>query len=102
LRSGETLVTSSYVLLEMHALVQGRLGMQSTHRLHENFEPLVEIIWVDAALHAMALASVLAAGRRQLSLVDCASFVIMRQAGVRQVFTFDEHFREQGFQLASA
>lgn len=102
LRNEEALLTSSYVLLELYALVQSRIGIQAVNRLHEAFEPLLDIHWVDAAVHATALAAVLTAGRRQLSLVDCASFVIMRANGVRQAFTLDEHFREQGFQLASA
>ncbi len=48
------------------------------------------------------MASVLAfltAGRRALSLVDCASLVVMRRLGVEKAFTFDRHFAEQGFML---
>jgi predicted nucleic acid-binding protein len=41
--------------------------------------------------------AVLAATRKKLSLVDCASFQTMRELGVRSVFCFDSHFREQGF-----
>jgi len=39
----------------------------------------------------------LAAARRQLSLVDCASFVVMRAHGLTRAFGFDAHFAEQGF-----
>jgi predicted nucleic acid-binding protein len=31
--------------------------------------------------------------------VDCVSFQTMRQSGVRHVFCFDAHFREQGFMV---
>ena len=41
----------------------------------------------------------LAAARKKLSLVDCVSFQIMRQQGVRAAFCFDSHFREQGFDV---
>jgi predicted nucleic acid-binding protein len=39
------------------------------------------------------------ANRRQLSLVDYTGFETMRHLGIEKVFTFDEHFREQGFEL---
>jgi predicted nucleic acid-binding protein len=34
-----------------------------------------------------------------LSLVDCASFEVMRLHGIRKAFAFDKHFREQGYEL---
>ena len=45
-----------------------------------------------------AAGAVLAAGRKELSLVDCVSFQTMRELGVRSAFCFDKHFREQGFE----
>jgi len=37
--------------------------------------------------------------RKKLSLVDCVSFNLMRRLGVKKVFAFDPHFKEQGFTL---
>jgi predicted nucleic acid-binding protein len=53
----------------------------------------------DSAIHEAAIAALLAAGRRQLSLVDCSSFELMRRREVSRAFAFDRHFREQKFTL---
>ena len=58
---------------------------------------VVEIVWIDAEIHRVALSSVLAAGRRNLSLVDCASFEVMRRREIRTVFTLDGDFSDHGF-----
>ena len=40
----------------------------------------------------------LAARRRDLSLVDVVSFLVMRREGLTRAFTLDPHFSEQGFE----
>lgn len=44
------------------------------------------------------MTAVLTADRRGLSITDCISFKVMRRRGIRAAFTFDRHFREQGFE----
>ena len=36
---------------------------------------------------------------KELSFTDCSSFALMKKLGVRQAFSFDDHFRQTGFQL---
>ena len=55
--------------------------------------------WIGEEQHDVAIQTVLTANRRNLSLVDCASFETMRRLGIETVFTFDEHFRDQGFKV---
>src|SRR5437868_4750966 len=93
------LICSSYVMVETFALVQSRLGMDAVRVLAADVLPLLRVVWVDADLHSAALTALLTAGRRQLSLVDCASFETMRRLNVRRAFTFDDHFAEQGFEV---
>jgi len=97
-QADEPLATTSYVLVETAALVQDRLGLQATKILLTQMIPEIAVAWVDATLHETALASLLVANRRDLSLVDCASFEVMRKHGVTRAFTFDRHFRQQGFE----
>ncbi len=92
------LVTSSYVLVELSALLQRRLGMDAWRDFETQVTPLLQVIWIDEQGHQAGVRAALSAGRR-LSLVDCVSFQVMRQTGVRTAFCFDNHFREQGFDV---
>lgn len=96
------LVTSSYVLVETFALVQSRLGVQATRALHQELLPAVKTLWLEEDTHRAAVSALLTAGRRQLSLVDCASFETMRSHGITTALTLDRHFLEQGFEVLPA
>ena len=93
------LVCSSYVLVETFSLVQNRLGINAVRSFQELVIPLINIFWVDESVHNLGVNSVLTANRKRLSLVDCTSFAVMRQAAIDKVFAFDKHFQEQGFQV---
>lgn len=94
---GVTLVTSNYVVLEASALVQRRLSMASLQVLHTHVLVPTQIQWISEPVHQRAMTNLLTANRRQLSMVDCSSLVLMRDLNLRHVFTFDTHFAEQGF-----
>ena len=99
LSSNTVVTTSNYVLIETIALLQHRYGTEAVRLLKSDILPVLDIFWIDEAIHQQGLSAMLAANRRQLSLVDCTSFEIMRQRGLDIVFTFDPHFIEQGFTL---
>jgi predicted nucleic acid-binding protein len=94
---GEALLTHSYVVLESSALAQHRIGLDAVRALVDDVLPAVDVQWVDEELHQAATAALLAAGRRGVSLVDWASFELMRRRGVTRAFTFDTHFAAHGF-----
>jgi predicted nucleic acid-binding protein len=54
---------------------------------------------VSEADHELARATLIATGRRDVSLVDFSSFQVMRRMSLRRAFTFDPHFSEQGFEV---
>jgi uncharacterized protein len=94
---GEPLWCTNYVLLETSALVQRRLGMEALRRFSD-LAPILSVHWIGDSEHHKALAAVIAANRRNLSLVDCTSFDAMRSGGLSRALTLDGYFGEQGFE----
>jgi predicted nucleic acid-binding protein len=39
---------------------------------------------------------------KEWGLIDCISFVVMTEAGVKQALTFDQHFEQAGFEALMA
>jgi uncharacterized protein len=95
----QALLTNNYVLVESIVIIQKRLGLSAVRSFHERLLPFVTIEWIDGNQHEASIRFVLAANRRQLSLVDCSGFETMRRLKIEKVFTFDDHFREQGFEV---
>jgi predicted nucleic acid-binding protein len=93
------LFTHNYVLVETAALVQHRLGLVALRSLQEDVVPILSIEWISGPQHDAAMGMALAGARRKLSLVDCCSFLVMREHGLQEAFCLDRHFREQGFRL---
>jgi len=97
LMEGTALGTTNYVLVETTALLQSRLGVEAVRAFAKDIMPLLIVEWITPETHQAALAALLTAARRRLSLVDCTSFEVIRQRGIASVFAFDVHFQEQGF-----
>lgn len=95
------LVSTSFVLVETYALVGRRLGLEAVRSFRADFAPLIDVIWVDEALHDAGLDLLLDRRKRLLSLVDAVSFITMRQRNVDDAFAFGPHFAQEGFSLVN-
>ena len=93
------LVSSSYVIQETVTLLQARVGISAVRTVHRLIFPALEIEWIDQALYRRAMAGLLAAARRDVSLTDWTSFEVMRARGIERAFAFDPDFAGQGFLL---
>jgi predicted nucleic acid-binding protein len=91
------MITTNYIIVECFALVQSRLGMEAVMAFQDDIVPLLNMEFVDSATHKAGVSAMLAASRRRLSLVDCVSFEVARNLGIKNIFAFDPHFAEQGF-----
>lgn len=96
-RSGTGLITTSYVLVEIYALLGRRMGLAAVRAYRGDLAPLIDVVWVDEAIHEEALDLLLDRKDRGLSLVDAASFAVMRRLRLDQAFAFDRHFDAEGF-----
>jgi len=94
------LFTSSFVLVETIALLQRRVGIEPVHDFAKFIFPVLDIIWVDNRWYDIALRRLFLLNRRDISLVDCLSFEIMDYHNIHYAFSFDQHFRDQGFSIA--
>ncbi len=101
LSAGNTLVTSNYILVETLALLQNRLGITAVRAFQEDLFPILNVEFVNLETHRSGTSALLAAAIRDLSLVDCVSFELMRTLGIKTAFAFDAHFKEAGFQVKS-
>ncbi len=95
------LLTTSLVLVETYALLGRRLGLAAVRAFRADLAPLCETAWVDEPTFESGLDLLLARKKRDLSLVDAVSFLVMRQRGLDQAFAFDPHFEEEGFSLVA-
>jgi len=99
LEDGRALVTTNYVLLETSALLQHRIGLPAVRDLQSRIVPVLRVHWIGADLHRRALERLFRTDRRAVSLVDCSSFLVMDGEGIREAFTLDHQFEEQGYRL---
>jgi predicted nucleic acid-binding protein len=94
--AGESFLVHNYVLIESAALLQRRLSFDSALRLLRDAEE-VEVHWVTSSDHLQAVSLLEERRRRQLSLVDCMSFVVMRERDTPRYLAFDADFAREGF-----
>ena len=73
--------------------------MDAVRALTTAFLPLLSVDWVDESLHSAGHAAMLTANQRDLSLVDCVSFEVMRRRHIARVLALDADFDRQGFSV---
>ena len=96
---GYPLVTTDAVLLEIgNALARGY--KQEAIEVIEQFltSDEVEIVRLTSRLFEEAFALYKQHRDKEWGLVDCISFVVMREANVSQALTADRHFIQAGFE----
>ena len=98
LEDGEDILVHNYILVEAAALLQRRLRLDSALQFLQESQGF-QVHWVSSGDHEEAARLLGERGKRGLSLVDCASFAIMRRYQVNHALAFDVDFEQEGFIL---
>lgn len=100
-QQGRKIVTTNYVIAELVALLTSplRIPRPATIAFIEGVKtsPYVEVVHVDLWLDEEAWQLLKSRQDKEWSLVDCASFVLMRQRGIFEALTTDHNFEQAGF-----
>ena len=100
-QQGRKFFTTNYILAELVELLTRPLHVprSATIAFVEGLmtSPYVEIVHVDSILDKKAWVLFKNHQDKDWSLVDCASFVVMRECGIRDALTSDHHFEQAGF-----
>lgn len=101
LASGRPLITTNYVLAELVALMTTRshLSRDQVLRFLDGIKQMeqLQIMHIDPDTDAAAWAMLHQYRDKEWSLVDAASFIVMRQVSIIDAFTSDHHFAQAGF-----
>ena len=94
-------VTTNYVLSELVALFISPLRIPRPQQI-QTIETIVaaewiELVHIDKILHDQTWQFLRQYDDKMWSLVDCSSFVVMRERRISQGFTTDHHFEQAGF-----
>lgn len=96
---GRPIVTTNYVVVEVSALLQHRIGLAPVRDLQIRLLPVLSVRFVDERLHRRGFERLFRLDRRRVSLVDAVSFEVLDDEGISDVLGLDRHFTEQGFRL---
>jgi uncharacterized protein len=98
---GEGLVTTQLVVAETVTCLRRRVGWEISRRVGDAIlaSRAIEVRGLDDEQFAAAWREFVRCGDPELSLCDAASFVLMRELGVRRALTFDQHFLSAGFEV---
>ena len=94
-------ITTNYVLSELVALFINPLRIPRPQQIQaiETIKSVdwIEIIHIDKRLDDYTWRFLKERDDKMWSLVDCSSFVVMKERRISQGFTADHHFEQAGF-----
>ena len=97
-RNRDTVLTTTFVMLECGNAVARKGFRSDANDLRERLEKSGTLIWPTETDWKLAWQNYQRGEADSAGIVDHVSFVVMRRLGIGQVFTNDRHFRAAGFE----
>jgi predicted nucleic acid-binding protein len=97
-RNKDTLLTTTFVMLECGNAVARKGFRNEANSLRERFEKSGTLIWPTETDWKLAWQNYQRGEADAAGIVDHISFVVMRRLGIAKAFTNDRHFRAAGFE----
>ena len=96
----QQIITSRAIMLEIgNALSKPSYRPQTIQFLQFlEADPQIKIVPLDESLYAQAFQLFSSRMDKSWGLVDCISFVIMKNNNIKMALTTDKHFQQAGFQ----
>jgi predicted nucleic acid-binding protein len=92
--------TTNVILIEAHALVLSRLGIQQGQAFLRDMErSATTVVRVRASDEMRAREIIYQYDDKDFSMTDAISFVVMERLHITRAFTFDRHFAQYGFTI---
>jgi predicted nucleic acid-binding protein len=95
------MVTTNYIVLELVALFTSplRIPRPTVVSFIDGLKksPYIDIVHIDVGLDGDAWQLLRNRLDKEWSLVDCASFAVMKHTGMTEALTTDKHFEQAGF-----
>lgn len=97
--TGTRLITTCAVLLEIGNSLSKQCYRSAAIRLLDALEtdPQVEIIQISKQLYDQAYQLYRERSDKEWGLIDCLSFIVMRERSLGEALTTDQHFLQAGF-----
>ncbi|HZU12658.1 MAG TPA: PIN domain-containing protein [Chloroflexota bacterium] len=90
--------TTNVILIEAHALVLSRLGIQHGQAFLRDMErSATTVVRARAADEVRARHIIYQYDDKAFSMTDAISFAVMERLHITRAFTFDRHFAQYGF-----
>ena len=97
-RNRDTVLTTTFVMLECGNAVAQKGFRSDANDLRERLEKSGTLIWPTETDWKLAWQNYQRGEADSAGIVDHVSFVVMRRLGIVKAFTNDRHFRAAGFE----
>lgn len=94
------LYTTNYVFDETVTLIRKQLGHKAASTFGEAIRDskVVNMLWISQEIDAEAWSIFKKYKDKDFSYTDCTSFATMEAEGINEIFAYDNHFSQYGFQ----